>query len=260
MDLRSELSCLPTRQARARVVALGLGAPSTPRGKCIEKLVEHFLAVPRSIVPVEGPQIPMKAYRRMLSLLDHLPFELINPPVAKRTGRLRAVSVSSQSFSLGTTIGIGGGFDEDGYNTRIVKDRIKHPVLRAMLTVLWDLLAEVAAGLGFSYTTAYVNKNFSCTPHVDRNNVGLSLAMSLGRFTGGRLVCETDDPQVLLAHRTQRRPVVFDGHRPHWVQPYKGTRYSVILYTVKPRGSQLDPPIHPPAAWSSTADPMPCGP
>ena len=67
--------------------------------------------------------------------------------------------------------------------------------------------------------------------------MGPSLAMSLGRFTGGRLVCETDDPQVLLAHRAQRRPVVFDGHRPHWVQPYKGTRYSVILYTVRPRGS-----------------------
>ena len=89
-ELERQLRCLPTSQARDRVIALGLGSRNTPKGKCIQRLVEHFQVVPRSIVPVEAPKIPMKAYRRMLSLLDHLPFELINPPVAQKVGRLRA--------------------------------------------------------------------------------------------------------------------------------------------------------------------------
>ena len=232
MDL--ELGCLPPRQAREKLQALGLPTSGSTR-QCIERLVEHFLVVPRRVVRVEAPRIPMKTYRRLMSLLDHIPFEKVNPPVSEKIGRLRAASVSNQSFSMGTTVGIGGGFT-DGYNTKIIKDRVKNPVLRAMLKVLWDLLAEIAKEMNFSYTTAYVNKNFSNVPHVDKNNVGMSLAISIGRFTGGRLVCETDDPYVLHAHKTQRRPVIFDGHRPHWVEPYKGTRYSVILYTCRSRG------------------------
>ena len=81
---------------------------------------------PRQIARVEAPRIPVKTYRRLLSLLDHIPFEKVNPPVSEKIGRLRAASVSNQSFSMGTTVGIGGGF-VDGYNTRIIKDRVKKP-------------------------------------------------------------------------------------------------------------------------------------
>ncbi len=84
---------------------------------------------------------------------------------------------------------------------------------------------------GFECSTAHVNRDFNGVPHVDKNNVGLSWALSLGDFTGGELVIETEDPRVLACHTTKRRPVIFDGHRPHWVLPYEGRRYSVILYT-----------------------------
>ena len=95
--------------------------------------------------------------------------------------------------------------------------------------MLWDTLRDLAGG--FEYSTAHVNRDFNGVPHVDKNNVGLSWALSLGDFTGGELVCETEDPRVLACHTTRKRPVIFDGHRPHWVLPYEGRRYSVILYT-----------------------------
>jgi hypothetical protein len=44
-------------------------------------------------------------------------------------------------------------------------------------------MREMASG--FSYSTCHVNKNFNGMPHVDKNNVGLSWALSLGDFEGG---------------------------------------------------------------------------
>jgi hypothetical protein len=135
-----------------------------------------------------------------MSLLDHIPFEKVNPPVTEKIGRLRAASVSNQSFSMGTTVGIGGGFT-DGYNTKIIKDRVKNPVLRAMLKVLWDLLAEIAKEMNFSYTTAYVNKNFSNVPHVDKKQCGYELGY-LDRAVHGR-AAGVRDGRPLCAARPQ---------------------------------------------------------
>ena len=101
MDVRRELGCLPPRQAPWKLRALGLPT-SGPTRQCIERLAEHFLVVPRQISRVEAPRIPTKTYRRLMSLLDHVPFEKVNPPVTEKIGRLRAASVSNASFSMGT--------------------------------------------------------------------------------------------------------------------------------------------------------------
>jgi hypothetical protein len=105
------------------------------------------------------------------------------------------------------------------------------PITRALMQVLWDTLHEIAGD--FSFSTAHINRNFCGAPHVDRNNVGLSMTFALGEYLRGELVTETENPRILACHDTHRRPVIFDGHRPHWVLPYKGIRYSIVLYTSK---------------------------
>ena len=122
-----------------------------------------------------------------------------------------------------------------GVNVQL--SNLKQFLSRSEKQVFWDTMREMASG--FSYSTCHVNKNFNGVPHVDKNNVGLSWALSLGDCEGGELMCETDNPRVLERHTTRRRPVIFDGHRPHWVLPYEGTRYSVILYTSK-HGEHLE--------------------
>ena len=60
--------------------------------------------------------------------------------------------------------------------------------------------------------------------HVDSHNEGLSDILVLGNHEGGRL--RVND-QTLECHR---RWACFDGKTSHWVEPYSGTRWSVILY------------------------------
>ena len=224
-DLKRQVACLSRSAAQRRCGELGL--PTTGAGKhCRQRLVEYFFTVPREIVRPPAAAVPLRLYRRALWILDHLPWDRMSPAASR--GTRRAVAVGNQSFSLGRTCGVWG------VNHETIKKRYRDPVVRALLQVLWDTLREMAGP--FSYSTCHVNRNFSGAPHVDKNNVGLSWALSLGDFEGGELICETDNPRVLECHATRRRPVVFDGKRPHWVLPYQGTRCSVILYISKHGG------------------------
>ena len=213
--MEAQLACLPGSYAQQRCRELGLPAGS---GKdCKRRLLEFFRAEPRRMLRLQAAAVPLSLYKRALWILDHLPWDRLC------SHGLRAVAQGNQSFSLGRTSGFWGVSHD------IIKKSVRDPIARALLQVLWDTLREMAGG--FQYSTAHLNRDFNGVPHVDKNNVGLSWALSLGDFTGGELVCETEDPRVLACHTTRKRPVIFDGHRPHWVLPYEGRRYSVILYT-----------------------------
>ena len=224
-DITKQVACLSRSAAQRRCGELGL-ATSGSGQHCRQRLVEYFYTLPREVLRPVAHAVPLRLYRQALWILDHLPWDSMSPAVSR--GTRRSIAAGNQSFSLGRTHGVWGVSHET------IKKRYKDPIVRALLQVLWDTLREMANG--FSYSTCHVNKNFTGEPHVDKNNVGLSWALSLGDFEGGELVCETDDPRVLECHATRRRPVVFDGKKPHWVLPYHGTRYSVILYTSKHGG------------------------
>lgn len=77
----------------------------------------------------------------------------------------------------------------------------------------------------FDYTTIQVNKNVQSKGHVDQNNVGPSIIIALGDFTGGELVIEGKPSNI------KNRFKKFDGRLGHWVAPFKGTRYSLVFFT-----------------------------
>lgn len=77
----------------------------------------------------------------------------------------------------------------------------------------------------FEYTTIQVNKNIQSKGHVDQNNVGPSIIIALGDFTGGELVVEGKPSNI------KNRFKKFDGRLGHWVQNFKGTRYSLVFFT-----------------------------
>ena len=78
----------------------------------------------------------------------------------------------------------------------------------------------------FLFSSIQINKNFnSSVLHVD-NNVGPSLTMSVGDFTGGRLYVHNKG-----SLRTKERLVRFNGQNPHIVLPYQGKRYSFVFFT-----------------------------
>lgn len=103
-------------------------------------------------------------------------------------------------------------------------------------------LAPSSATVAFPFTTICVNKNYAAKRHRDRNNVGLSVIRALGQFTGGKLrywpndnkLCALEDLQesdsVLL--NVQGHSTIMKSTQAHQVEPFEGTRYSLVYFSV----------------------------
>lgn len=76
----------------------------------------------------------------------------------------------------------------------------------------------------FKYTTIQINKNVKCKPHTDRYNVGSSVLLAVGNFTGGELVIEGEK------YKVKNKPILFNGKEPHWTTAFRGKRYSIIFF------------------------------
>jgi len=79
------------------------------------------------------------------------------------------------------------------------------------------------------FTAIQVNHNYKTKKHIDKNNIGLSLAVSFGDFTGGELVVGKS------AYQTKEYPVIFNGAlTEHFNKPISGDRYSLIYFVSAP--------------------------
>ena len=82
----------------------------------------------------------------------------------------------------------------------------------------------------FTFKTVYVNRNTVCKEHVDSRNIGESLLVGLGKYTGGKTVLYTDDDKELSFH-IKSNSLIFNGSLiPHKSEPFKGTRYSLVFF------------------------------
>ena len=78
-------------------------------------------------------------------------------------------------------------------------------------------------------TQVTLNKNFASTAHRDKKNQGESAIALFGPFTGGALVVA--EPKGQRRITVKRRWHMFNGARDeHWVEPFKGDRWSLIAY------------------------------
>jgi len=101
---------------------------------------------------------------------------------------------------------------------------------------VWDLSESLLRNVSqkasdFHFTAIAVSRNFRGSPHIDKNDISVQYALSLGEFDerGGKL-CVEESPLQVRAFNTRGRIVCFDGRFPHWVSGYDGERYSVIFY------------------------------
>ena len=104
----------------------------------------------------------------------------------------------------------------------------------------------------FEFTSIQVNKNYASRPHVDKNNLGESLIIGLGDYTGGEIWVhdETGDVPFRLDESiscmyhyeegaTYSGSVLdprgqwsrFNGSRLHFTKPFEGERFSLVYYT-----------------------------
>ena len=147
-------------------------------------------------------------------------FQLLqNTKFPKNRSRKNVSSVSTESFVLGD-VNYRGQKSLGGRTRGPSRYNSKFPELFAEVKKLMENHDP-----DFKYTTIQVNKNIQSKPHVDKNNIGLSYIIALGNFTGGELILEGKH------HNIKNNFLKFDGRLGHWVEPFSGTRYSLVFFT-----------------------------
>ena len=93
---------------------------------------------------------------------------------------------------------------------------------------MYQLLQQLSMNLRFNHSSYTLNKNLECLPHKDKNNLGDSLILSFGNFSGGNLLIEGKKFDIY------KRPLQFNGSLlTHSTEPFQGTRYSIVFYNIK---------------------------
>lgn len=96
------------------------------------------------------------------------------------------------------------------------------------------------------FTTISLNKNYAGRLHRDSGNIGPSVGVAAGPYTGGGLRFWAGDSEkgkrsscVEQVRKEKnlllniKKGIVFDGNCAHEVEPFKGERYSLIFFTIK---------------------------
>jgi hypothetical protein len=102
---------------------------------------------------------------------------------------------------------------------------LREPLLRLLCKTVHEVHP------GFAFTSIQVNKNYASMLHVDASNLGPSLAINLGAYSGGEL--HIDGMGKLDVHN---RWQLFDGNLPHLTCPFEGERYCAIFFSSQSYG------------------------
>jgi len=81
----------------------------------------------------------------------------------------------------------------------------------------------------FKFDTIQLNNNTVCPPHYDSANVGSSMLISFGDYTGCNIVIEG------IMYDAKYSPIIFNGsERQHWnTNDLQGNKYSLVFYNSK---------------------------
>lgn len=84
----------------------------------------------------------------------------------------------------------------------------------------------------FPYTSITVNQCFQCLPHRDKGNIGDSIVVAFGSYTGGELIIHEGLKKG--KHDICNKPIQDDFKQNlHSVAPFEGDRFSLVYYTVE---------------------------
>jgi len=86
--------------------------------------------------------------------------------------------------------------------------------------------------LGVKYTAFTLNESCLTTKHRDKNNIGPTLIVGFGEYSGGSLMVDNDGTDTSVDIKL--KPYVMEASKiTHWTSAFEGTRYSIVFF--KPR-------------------------
>ena len=112
------------------------------------------------------------------------------------------------------------------FNRRKTSVPYRHikPLAKRPSKIEQDVIDNIKQTTDFDFNQITLNYNYQMKPHKHKNTSS-SLAMLLGDFDGGALCLENGEE-----HITKDVWFHFDGRLNHWVKPFTGNRFSIILY------------------------------
>jgi hypothetical protein len=138
--------------------------------------------------------------------------------------------------TIGRTMTFGFGDTRRGWN--YYKTNKVHPEIFKALVEFGNQVVPK----GWTYQGITLNHGVKAKKHVDRKNVGASVIVGIGDFTGGEIRVWNQDGGNPKDWPLHDRPVMFNGGLlAHETQPFKGDRYTFVFYKQgrKPRTGEL---------------------
>jgi hypothetical protein len=173
-----------------------------------------------------------KARDELLTLLrEHTVKKISNPSMTSSTNRGNVIG------TIGRTETFGFGDTRRGFAPYATNDK-KPELFKALVK-----FGNTVVPKGFDYQGITLNHGVKAKKHKDAKNVGPSILIGIGDFTGGKIrVWDGADknPKDFDLHD---KPVMFNGGLLyHETQPFNGERYTFIFYKQnrRPRSGKID--------------------
>jgi hypothetical protein len=102
------------------------------------------------------------------------------------------------------------------------KNNTKYPELYSILLEFYEKYVKEHLP---EYTSIQVNKNYKTSPHIDKNNAGISYIIGLGDYKGGELIINS------YKHDIHYKPLMFEGKKwIHSTNDFNDNRYSLVFF------------------------------
>ena len=222
--IQEQLQPLPTSELIRRASSQssgGVDAESEVRREhALNALCERYLTCPRTELRRRGVPLPHALATRLLASLRELKWPTSSARPGVTADEYLVFSTRRSASECGT--------------------RHPHYTLRVLCEQLVEWYRKECDDESFDFNGIAVTRNFVGSPHIDRFDTGLQLAVSLGDFTGGELCVEAAEEDAIEVVDTRGRIAKVDGRKVHWVRAFTGgERFSLIFYTAAPASASV---------------------
>ena len=145
------------------------------------------------------------------------------------------------SSNRSETLGVIGSSMTFGFGYKIAQSpgpyrfNAKHPEILEKLIQFGNCLVPV----GWTYDSITVNKNMIANKHKDCKNVGLSVIVGIGAYTGGKLRVWDENNENMQEYNIKNKPLTFNGGLLyHEGTPFNKTRYTFVFYKQNYKGEK----------------------
>lgn len=135
--------------------------------------------------------------------------------------------------TIGRTINFGFGLVRFKGWKQMAANKKYPDVLKALVE-----FGNLAVPKGFEYNIITLNQNVKAKKHLDKVNVGPSVIVGIGPYTGGSLRVYSPDDKTSKSIDIHNTPLMFNGAiHPHQTEPFEGERWTIIYYKQKHEGN-----------------------